>query len=142
LANPRNVVDFTDIGAGRETYKIDNSTITYDAAEDGGSAQVGLAVQLSADGTVALVDNAVRVLGKLIKVEADNKGTVQTKGYTKFPAGTSATLTIGAGIMGDLLVSARGYIQFANPATAAEVAVARGVIIDNDDTANVVVLLD
>src|SRR5919109_45378 len=126
MANPRNVVDFTDIDAKRETYKIDNSTITYSATEDGGSAQVGLAVELSADDTVALTQDASKVLGKLLKVEADLKATVQTRGYTKLPAGTGATLTIGGAIVGDLDGSNRGYIRLAVAATLAEVAVQRG----------------
>ena len=142
MANPRNVVDFTDIGAKRETYKIDNSTILYDATKANGSAQVGLAVELSTDDTVALTQDANRVLGKLLKVEADNKATVQTRGYTKFPSGAGATLTIGGAIVGDLDGANRGYVRLAAAATLAEVANQRGIIINNDDTANVVVLLD
>lgn len=141
MANPRNVVDFTDIGAKRETFKIDNSTITYDATKAGGSAQIGLAVELSTDDTVALTQDANPVLGKLLKVEPDLKATVQTRGYTKFPSGAGATLTIGQPIVGDLDTAARGYVRMAASAVAAELANARGRIINNDDTANVVVLL-
>lgn len=139
MANPRDVVDYTDIDATYETYKIDNSTITYSATQTNGSAQVGLAVMLSTDDTVALTLDAVRVAGKLIKVEADLKATVQTGGYMKLPSGAGATLTIGSGIVGDLDTAARGYIRVAAPATLAEVALQRGMIINNDDTANVVV---
>lgn len=142
MPNPRNVVDYTDIGAKRETYKIDNSTITYDATKSGGSTQVGLAVELSTDDTVALTQDANRVLGKLLKVEPDLKCTVQTRGYTKFPSGAGATLTIGGAIVGDLDGANRGYVRLAAPATLAEVANQRGIITNNDDTANVVVLLD
>ena len=67
MANPRNTVDFTDIDAKRETYKIDNSTITYSATEDGGSAMVGLAVELSADDTVALTQDAEQGAGQAPK---------------------------------------------------------------------------
>lgn len=139
MANPRNVVDFTDIDASYETYKIDNSTITYSATQINGSAQVGLAVELSTDDTVALTQDANPVLGKLIKVEADLKATIQTGGYMKLPSGAGAALTIGRKIVGDLDTAARGYIREMAPATLAEVANARGIIINNDDTANVVV---
>ena len=68
------------VGANFRTYKIDNSTITFDRDEENGSAQVGLAVTFSAADTVELTADADPVVGKLIKVEADNKATVQTEG--------------------------------------------------------------
>lgn len=139
MADPRNDVDFTGIGYRAETFKIDNSTITYSATADKGSAQVGLAVTLSADKTVALAGDAEFVLGKLISVDSDLKAEVQTKGYCTLPGGTSATLTLGEKIVGDLSSSDKGYIQAVATGTAAQLGHARGVIIDNDTTTAVVV---
>lgn len=139
MADPRNTVDFTGIGYRAETFLIDNSTITYSATEANGSAQVGLAVNLSTDKTVQLVGDGEDVLGKLIKVESDNKAVVQTKGYCTLPGGTGATLTLGEKIVGDLLSAAEGYIRVVATGTAAELGHARGRIIDNDTTTAVVV---
>ncbi|MCL4806149.1 MAG: hypothetical protein KJ046_17785, partial [Anaerolineae bacterium] len=85
----------SNIGVGGEyrTYKIDNSTITYDRTKTNGSAQVGLAVTFSGDETVALTADGDAVVGKLIKVEADNKATVQTDGTMTFGKGDAATTT-------------------------------------------------
>jgi hypothetical protein len=133
MSNPRNTTDYTDIDPLNVTYAIDNSTIVYSATEDNGSAQVGLAVTFSADRTVALTADGNRVVGKLIKVEADNKATVQTEGYVQLPGGASASLTVGKAIVGALgASSARGYIREVATATAAELGVCRGEIVDND----------
>lgn len=139
MADPRNDVDFIGIGYRAETFKIDNSTITYSATADNGSAQVGLAVTLSSDKTVALAGDAEFVLGKLISVEPDLKATVQTKGYCTLPGGTSATLTLGEKIVGDLLSSDKGYIQAVATGTAAQLGHARGAIVDNDTITAVLV---
>jgi|SRR5580765_2249773 len=141
MANPRNTVAFDDIGSLTATYLIDNSTITYDVTKVGGSAQIGLAVTISANKTVALVGDAGAVHGRLQLVEADNKATVQVDGYMKLPGGTSATLTPGTRVVGALLVAAKGYVRSVAAATLAEVAAGRGEIIDATDTANVVVNL-
>ena len=45
-----------------------------------------------------LVGDGEPVLGKLIKVEADNMATVQVAGGCTLPGGTSATLTHGGEI--------------------------------------------
>jgi hypothetical protein len=135
MADPRNAVAFEGIRYSAETFLIDNSTITYSETVANGSSQVGLAVTLSADETVALAGDGELVLGKLIKVESDNKAVVQTKGYCTLPGGTSATLTVGLKIVGDLLVSAAGYIQ----AVSTQDTVSRGIIINNDTTTAVVV---
>jgi hypothetical protein len=135
MADPRNAVAFEGIRYSAETFLIDNSTITYSETAANGSASVGLAVTLSTDETVALAADGELVLGKLIKVESDNKAVVQTKGYCTLPGGTSATLTVGLKIVGDLLVSAAGYIQ----AVSTQDTVSRGIIINNDTTTAVVV---
>lgn len=135
MADNRDDVRFDGIGYGAETYIIDNSTITYSATAANGSAQVGLAVTLSAGSTIELVGDGEAVLGKLISVQSDNKATVQTRGFMSLPGGASATLTEGTKIVGDLgAASAEGYIRDVASATAAELAVATGRIIDADTT--------
>lgn len=143
MATGRDQVDYTDIDIEAITYKIDNSTITYDATHANGSAQVGLAVTLSANDTVALTQDGNAVEGKLLKVEADNFGLVQVGGFTTMPAGSGATVTRGKAIVGALgAASARGYIREVATATAAELGVQRGRIVNNADTTAVVVDLD
>jgi hypothetical protein len=140
MADPRNAVSFNGINATYETFLIDNSTITYDATKVNGSAQVGLAVALSTHGTVELVGDGEEVVGKLMKVEADNKAVVQTGGYMTLPGGSGATLTPGKKIVGDLgASSAEGYIREVATGTAAELGVARGMIVDAAVTTAVVV---
>lgn len=144
MSDPRNDVRFDNIGYMAETFKIDNSTITYDEDEVNGSAAVGFAVTLSADSTVALVGDGEGVLGKLIKVESDDKAVVQTCGYCTLPAGTGATLTLGEKIVGDLGGGGgtdKGYIQAVATGTAAQLGHAKGTIINNDTTTAVVVHL-
>jgi len=141
MADPRNAVAFEGIGYEAQTFLIDNSTITYSATAANGSAQAGLAVAFSASKTVELAGDGEEIVGKLITVESDNKAVVQTGGYMTLPAGTSATLTPGKKIVGDLLVSAEGYIREVATATAAELGVARGMIVDAGTTTAVVVKL-
>lgn len=141
MSDPRADVAFEQIGELRATYEIDDSTITYDADEANGSAQVGLAVTLSDNKTIALAADGEAIEGKLLKVESDGFAVVQVGGYMTLPAGTSASLTNGKKIVGDLLVSAKGYIREVNTATAAELGVCRGRIIDNSTTTAVVVAL-
>lgn len=139
MADPRDTVDFEGIGGRYVTYSHDN-TIVYDADEAGGAAQVGLAVTQTgaADNQVSLVGDGEKVLGKLVLVESDGFCTVQTDGYTTLPGGSGATLTIGSAIVGDLgAASAEGYIQAGTTA-----GIARGSIVNNDDTAAVKVRLD
>jgi hypothetical protein len=74
------------------------------------------------------------IVGKLLKVESDNKATVQTGGYVDLPGGEGATLTLGSKIVGDLgAANAKGYIRSVAMATAAELGVARGMIVDATD---------
>lgn len=139
MADPRKTVSFEGIGAVNATFAIDDSTITYDATEENGSAQVGLAVTLSAAKTVALAADGEAVIGKLLRVEADDYAVVQVAGFCTLPGGTSATLTLGSKIVGDLLVAAKGYVRSAASGTAAELAVQSGTIIDAGTTTAVVV---
>jgi hypothetical protein len=142
MANPRNSVDCEGIAPVFVTYKIDNSTITYDATKAFGAAttMIGKAVTLSADDTVALCADGDAIEGKLVKVESDLKCTVQTGGYTDLPGGDSATLTRGSAIVGALgAASAKGYIRTAASGTAAELIKCRGRIIRNGTATAVVV---
>lgn len=142
MADPRLTVDYGGIGEQIVTFKIDNSTITYSATADGGSSQVGYAVTLSAADTVELVGDGEAVVGKLLSVESDNVAAVQVGGFMTLPGGTGASLTLGKKIVGDLLVAAEGYIREVNTATAAELGLARGMIVDAGTTTAVWVKLD
>lgn len=134
----RHDVAFDGILSEYVTYLIDGVTITYDANQAGGSAAVGRAVMVSGNRTVALADDNARIKGKLIKVERDGKATVQVAGYMNLPGGTGATLTPGAAVVGALgSGNARGYVKAADAATLAQVAAARGQIVDSSDPANV-----
>lgn len=141
MSDPRLDVSFVEIDPVFLTFKIDNSTITYSATSTNGSASVGLAVTLSAAETVALAADGEAIVGKLISVESDNYATVQVAGGMTLPGGTGASLTLGKKIVGDLLVAAKGYIREVATGTAAELGVARGMILDAGDTSNVVVWL-
>jgi hypothetical protein len=136
----RKQVDYTDIDFGALTLKIDASTIVYDSTKANGSAQVGLAVTLSADDTVALTADGDFVLGKLLKVAADGFCTVQYDGLMALPAGASASVTRGKAIVGALgASSAKGYIREVATATAAELGRMQGSIINAADATAVVV---
>lgn len=124
------------------TFEIDDSTITYDADEEGGSNKVGLAVALTAGYLLETVGDGEEVLGKLVGVEADGAANVQVGGFMTLPGGSGATLTPGKKIVGDLgPSSAEGYIREVATGTAAELGVARGMIINASDTDEVVVYL-
>lgn len=142
MADPRAATSLIGIGYEAETYAHD-ATIVYSASEEGGSAQVGLAVTQEGSQTVSLVGDGENVLGKLIKVEQDGFCVVQTGGHMTLPAGDGATVTEGTKIVGDLGTgSAEGYIQSAAAATAAHHVVSRGMIEDASDTTAVVVRMD
>ena len=132
MANPRDQVRFEGIGAVYATFKHDN-TIVYDAAEEGGSAQVGLAVAVESEDTVTLVGDDEVVAGRLTRVGPGGECTVQIAGGMRLPGGDSATLTEGTPIIGDLgAAAAEGYVK-----TGTAVG-SRGFII-NSNTATAVV---
>lgn len=141
MADPRNTVKLEGIREERATYLIDGDTITFSATAVRGSASVDLAVTLSADKTVALTADGQFVLGKLIAVESDGKAIVADEGYVTLPAGTGASVTLGKKIVGALLSSAKGYVREVATATAAELGVCRGAIIENDTTTALVIKL-
>lgn len=145
MADPRATIKFDDIGLLPVTFNTDGTTLFYDSTKAKGigkAAGTGDAVMLSGNATVALTQDASNVIGKVILVEPDGKAHVDAKGFVKLPGGASATLTVGLPIVGAVgASSARGYVRVAASGTAAEVNIARGVIIDNSDTTNVVVML-
>jgi hypothetical protein len=142
MASGRNQVDYSQNDYNGQTFKIDNSTITYSARAVNGSASVGLAVTYSADDTVALTQDGDHVVGTLLEVFADNFCTVQIEGYTLLPGGASASLTRGKAIVGALgASSAKGYIREVATATAAELGKQAHRIVNVADSANVVVHL-
>lgn len=143
MADPRNAVTLVGIGYEAETFLIDNSTITYDVTKTNGSASVGLAVTFSAADTVKLAADGNAIVGKLIRVEPDNKAVVQTGGYLTLPGGNGASLTRGKKIVGAADASSNpGYIREVATGTAAELGVARGFITNAATTTAVVVRLE
>ena len=152
MANPGLAREYEGINGHYTTYDADGSSIVFDRTKDGGSVAVGLAVTQTGktDGQIGLTTDGSYVTGKLIKVEADGKCTVQDGGFCKLPGGNAALLTQGAKIVGALgAASAPGYIR-AVPAAggayvqaeAAAAALGRGSIVENDVTTAVVVNLD
>jgi hypothetical protein len=143
MTDPRLAVAFAGVNGKYATFKIDNSTITYSATQVGGSASVGLAVTPSAADTVALAADGNPVLGKLLKVDADNYATVQIGGGMTLPGGSAASLTLGKKIVGAVNGSAApGYIREVATGTAAELGLCRGFIVDAGTTTAVEVYLD
>ncbi len=140
MSNPRDTISHDNIRTSAETYEHDN-TIVFDADEENGSAQVGLACTLRSDGTVGLVGDGEQVEGRIAKVETGGFCAVENEGNVNLPAGTGASLTPGKGIVGALLSSAEGYIREVATATAAELGRQRGRIKDATDTTAVVVEL-
>lgn len=150
MTDPRNVISIEGVQPLVLPALADNSTITYDKTKANGSAQVGLAVRLvpGTDKTIELVGDGEAVWGKLLKVESDLTCSVQVGGGMTLPAGTGATLTIGAPIVGDTRTGPlEGYIRAAAAATTPtpgevdEARLSRGAIFDASDTDNVEVLL-
>lgn len=142
MSNPRDTVEFDGQGGVYMTFIIDNSTITYSATTAYGSAQVGKAVALSAANTIELVGDGEEVVGRLDSVDANLKARVQIAGAMKLPGGDGASLTLGKKIVGDLgASSAEGYIREVATGTAAELGVARGMILDAGTTTAVEVYL-
>lgn len=142
MADPREAVNHVGIGYVAETYPHDD-TIVYDSTVAGGAAQVGLAVTLESNNSISLVGDGEMVLGKLVKVEPNGFAVVQVGGQMTLPGGSGATLTAGKKIVGDLgAASAEGYIREVATATAAELGVCRGYVIDSSTATATVVFLE
>jgi hypothetical protein len=144
VADPRLVAGWNEIGRQCVTCVADNSTITYSATTNGGSAAVGKAVNFSADGkTVQLVSDAEAVVGKLLSVESDLMCNVQIGGQMTLPGGTGvSSIALGSKIVGAVDGSAnKGYIRAVASGTAAELALARGFCVDDSVTTAIEVFL-
>lgn len=142
MSDPRKTIAFDEIDNNRTTFKIDASTITYDALQVGGSAQVNKAVKLSADNTIALTTDGSMVLGKLDKVEADGFASVIDDGYVTLPGGNGAALTRGKHIVGAVDAgSAGGFIREVATGVAAELGVCDHKIIASGTATAVLVSL-
>lgn len=142
MADPRLAVGFKGITGPYASYMIDGVTIVYDATQENGSAAAGLAVSLAGNGVVQLTADGDKVLGKLLKVESDGVCRVQTKGYMTLPAGAGQALAVAGKVVGAVdALAARGFIRGDNVAQLADVAVAKGDVIDVADPAAVVVQL-
>lgn len=130
MTNPRLAVDFAGILTKRLTFKIDNSTITYDVTQPSGSAQVGLAVTLESDAEIGLADDGEAVVGLLETVYLDGAAVVAVVGAVLLPVGTGDSVVPGGKIVGaQNATSELGYVQGVHSATAAELAVARGMAL-------------
>lgn len=131
MADPRKRIQYRSIASEFLTMKYD-ATITFSDALPGGSASVGLAVTVVAgtNDTASLTTDASPVLGRLERVQWDGYCTVAISGTLLLPIGTG-TVTVGLKVCGCLLVAAKGYIRNIAPATLAEVAVARGLVLSN-----------
>lgn len=125
------------------TVLIDDSTITFDQDEEGGSDKVGLAVRLTSTAdTIETVAAGEFIFGKLILVEGDGYATVKWRGPMTLPGGTSHGISAGTvGLIGAVLGAAEGYVKAANPATLAEVAKQRGFCANAADATALAVFL-
>lgn len=145
MSDPRASIAFDGQFHEELTFQIDASTITYLETADNGSASVGLAVTSTSagDGTVKLTEDGEGVLGKLLKVASDGYCTVQVSGVMRLPQGNGASITEMKRIVGALgAASAKGYVREVNTAVAAELGVARGLLLeDAADSAGLVGVL-
>lgn len=126
MPDPRNTTNRVGTEYQRRlTFRADNSDITYDSTQGGGSAVVGRAVMLSGNGIVRLTGAATHVLGKLVLVEPASAGapwcTVVVGGTIDLPKGDNA-IAAGDRVIGDTLSAARGYVRGVVAATASDVA--------------------
>src|SRR6188768_3429478 len=136
MPNPRMAVAHDENFAAYDTFIADGVTIVFDRTVARGSAAAGRAVGIKSttDNVIELVVDAQAILGRLERVEADGKCVVQVGGYMKLPGGLSATLTRGGKLVGALgTASAKGYVRAAAPATLADVAAARGYVVEVAD---------
>lgn len=133
-------IDYDSISGPTAPFEIDDSTITYDADEEGGSAQVGLVVKVTSSKTIALPSSGEGFLGVLEIVEADGAATVRVRGFSRAMKG-DGTLTAGTKLVADVRGAAKGYVRSIAAATLSEVAVARHSVVDTADANAVQILL-
>lgn len=142
MADPRRTLEQDGTNIRTQNFTADAVTVVYASGSTSGATAVGLAMALTTAGKVETAGDGEEVVGKLLRVEPDNVAVVQIGGVMTLPAGTGATLTYGAPVVGRLGTSgAEGYIGAAVATTAAEANIARGQIVAASDTANVRVQL-
>jgi hypothetical protein len=137
MSNPRVAPEFSGIRQLRATYIVDDVLLAFSKTATGGNQYAGRAVKVSGHRKVALAADNDRVHGRVEAVEPDGRCVVTVRGYVTFPGGNSATLTEGRPVLGALDGSSvAGCVK-----TGTTAGTANGEIIDNTDTANVIVLL-
>lgn len=116
MANPRFITGPRDgIGFRAETFKVDGSTLVYDATQPLGIAAgvVGRAVAMVTGQVdqVRLCGAGDPIVGRLDHIEPDGTAVVQTQGECKLPQGNAVTVVRGNKIVGALgPSSALGFI--------------------------------
>jgi hypothetical protein len=143
MANPRQKIAFDQIQPDRTSYMADKVTIVPDKTLTGGCAQVGKAVTLVAGGgpgVVALTQDGNFVVGTIESCDPDGVLTILTGDYVQVPA--AAAMSVGQRMVGALNTGNRGYVRAVVPATLADVAQARGVVVDATDPLNPWVFTD
>jgi len=126
--------------AAYDTFIVDGSTLVFDRTVPRGTAAAGRAVGIKSttDNVVELVADGQAILGRIERIEPDGKCVVQVGGYMKLPGGLAAALTRGGKLVGATgTAGARGYVRAAAPATLADVAAARGQVVEVVDPTNV-----
>src|ERR1051326_8989488 len=118
MANPRAQVSFRQVRPTRDSYKADGTTVLYDATQNNGSAQVGMAVSMTnVDRTVKLAADAQRCIGTIEHVEADLVCAVWVGDYVSFPVNGGGSLAAGTRVCG----AAGGTVRAVVAATLADV---------------------
>lgn len=136
MPDPRNTVDFT--GTVREnqiTFNTDG-TLPFDATVAGGSPHAGKAVGLVANGQLGLVADGAPVAAQLLHVQRDGKATAMVTGVATLPRGAGLAPVIG----GRVVSNGAGAVRGVAPATLADVAAGRGLVLAFDTTTVTVAL--
>lgn len=129
MADIRDYVDFIEQSVDVLTFGFDSSIVPdlsmYDLGL--GSAQVGLAVTVTADSTIGLGTNGEFPIGKVVKVEP-TKCSVQTKGTMLLPYATGSAPIVGRGVQ----VDGAGHVF--TPAGGVRLATERGIVLKLNQT--------
>jgi hypothetical protein len=145
MANPRRITGPLDgVGFRAVSFKIDGTTITFDATQVDGAAGAGLAVGLVAgtQDTVELVAAGQAITGRLDHVEGDGTCAVQIEGECKLPQGNAVDVVRNERIVGALgPSSARGYIGPAVGTSGTTALAGRHVVLDDAVSTAISVML-
>lgn len=111
MANPRNTTDYKGVGYRGQTFKIDASTIVFDAASEGGSPQAGRLVGFvaGANSAVALANATRAVWGVLMSVKHDGACTVQHQGGAEIELAAAQNPQVGNYVTGGA-TAGLGYV--------------------------------